>query len=87
MWQARRGRIDKVRVPSASRSAIVTSSAPEAETLRMYSFRLGLLGFAASPALLEDNKAAGDEGVGNYGKPRSSDFSLALLMRTRSRPS
>ncbi|RPD56912.1 carboxylesterase [Lentinus tigrinus ALCF2SS1-7] len=30
-------------------------------------FRLGLLGFAASPALREDNKAAGDEGVGNYG--------------------
>ncbi|KAH9849061.1 carboxylesterase [Lenzites betulinus] len=30
-------------------------------------FRLGLLGFAASPALRDDNKAAGDEGVGNYG--------------------
>ncbi|KZT10231.1 carboxylesterase [Laetiporus sulphureus 93-53] len=30
-------------------------------------YRLGLLGFAASPALREDNKAAGDEGVGNYG--------------------
>ncbi|PIL27775.1 hypothetical protein GSI_10928 [Ganoderma sinense ZZ0214-1] len=30
-------------------------------------FRLGLLGFAASPALHEDNAAAGDEGVGNYG--------------------
>ncbi|KAH9941090.1 carboxylesterase [Epithele typhae] len=30
-------------------------------------FRLGLLGFAASPALLADNQAAGDEGVGNYG--------------------
>ncbi|KAI0747095.1 carboxylesterase [Daedaleopsis nitida] len=29
-------------------------------------FRLGLLAFAASPALREDNKAAGDEGVGNY---------------------
>ena len=27
----------------------------------MSSFRLGLLGFAASLALLEDNKAAGDE--------------------------
>ncbi|TBU29371.1 carboxylesterase [Dichomitus squalens] len=30
-------------------------------------FRLGLLGFAASAALREDNVAAGDEGVGNYG--------------------
>ncbi|KAI0634773.1 carboxylesterase [Trametes polyzona] len=30
-------------------------------------YRLGLLGFAASPALRDDNKAAGDEGVGNYG--------------------
>ncbi|KAI0360388.1 carboxylesterase [Trametes cingulata] len=30
-------------------------------------FRLGLLGFAASPALRDDNHAAGDEGVGNYG--------------------
>ncbi|KAH9917293.1 carboxylesterase [Fomitopsis serialis] len=32
-----------------------------------FNYRLGLLGFAASPALREDNKAAGDEGVGNYG--------------------
>ncbi|CDO71182.1 hypothetical protein BN946_scf184845.g52 [Trametes cinnabarina] len=31
-------------------------------------YRLGLFGFAASPALRDDNKAAGDEGVGNYGK-------------------
>lgn len=30
-------------------------------------FRLGLLGFACSPAILEDNKAAGEEGTGNYG--------------------
>ncbi|KAH8101803.1 Alpha/Beta hydrolase protein [Cristinia sonorae] len=30
-------------------------------------YRLGLLGFASSPQLKEDNKAAGDEGVGNYG--------------------
>ncbi|KAI0777377.1 carboxylesterase [Trametes elegans] len=30
-------------------------------------YRLGLLGFAASPALLDDNKAAGSEGAGNYG--------------------
>ncbi|KAI0674604.1 carboxylesterase [Trametes maxima] len=30
-------------------------------------FRIGLLGFAASQALRDDNKAAGDEGVGNYG--------------------
>ncbi|KAL1941899.1 hypothetical protein VTO73DRAFT_6899 [Trametes versicolor] len=30
-------------------------------------YRLGLLGFAASPALRDDNKSAGDEGVGNYG--------------------
>ncbi|TCD65765.1 hypothetical protein EIP91_002250 [Steccherinum ochraceum] len=30
-------------------------------------FRLGFLGFASSPAIREDNKLAGDEGVGNYG--------------------
>ncbi|KAI9458913.1 alpha/beta-hydrolase [Lactarius psammicola] len=30
-------------------------------------YRLGLLGCAASPKLLEDNKHAGEEGVGNYG--------------------
>ncbi|KIY45143.1 alpha/beta-hydrolase [Fistulina hepatica ATCC 64428] len=30
-------------------------------------YRLGLFGFAASSALREDNKAAGDDGVGNYG--------------------
>ncbi|KAH9057916.1 alpha/beta-hydrolase [Lactarius deliciosus] len=30
-------------------------------------YRLGLLGCAASPKLLEDNKLAGEEGVGNYG--------------------
>ena len=33
----------------------------------LYSYRLGLLGCAASPKLLEDNKLAGEEGVGNYG--------------------
>ncbi|OCH87128.1 carboxylesterase [Obba rivulosa] len=32
-----------------------------------FNYRLGLLGCAASPALRDDNKAAGDEGVGNYG--------------------
>ncbi|KAG7097639.1 hypothetical protein E1B28_004971 [Marasmius oreades] len=32
-----------------------------------FNFRLGLFGFAASPALREDNKSSGDEGVGNYG--------------------
>ncbi|KAJ8087377.1 hypothetical protein PM082_006207 [Marasmius tenuissimus] len=32
-----------------------------------FNFRLGLFGFAASPAIREDNKAAGEEGVGNYG--------------------
>ncbi|PCH44837.1 carboxylesterase [Wolfiporia cocos MD-104 SS10] len=32
-----------------------------------FNYRLSLLGFAASPALREDNKAADDEGVGNYG--------------------
>jgi hypothetical protein len=31
------------------------------------SFRLGLFGFAASPILRDDNKIAGDNGVGNYG--------------------
>lgn len=33
----------------------------------MGSYRLGLLGFAASPQLRVENEAAGDEGVGNYG--------------------
>ncbi|KAL0578116.1 hypothetical protein V5O48_003859 [Marasmius crinis-equi] len=32
-----------------------------------FNFRLGLFGFAASPAIREDNKVAGDDGVGNYG--------------------
>ncbi|EGO03463.1 hypothetical protein SERLA73DRAFT_101623 [Serpula lacrymans var. lacrymans S7.3] len=32
-----------------------------------FNFRLGLFGCAASPKIAEDNKAAGDEGVGNYG--------------------
>lgn len=31
------------------------------------SFRLGLFGFAASQALRDDNKAHGEDGVGNYG--------------------
>ncbi|KAI0790424.1 carboxylesterase [Abortiporus biennis] len=30
-------------------------------------FRLGLLGFAASPALRDDNRDVGEDGVGNYG--------------------
>ncbi|KAF8639283.1 hypothetical protein AX16_010355 [Volvariella volvacea WC 439] len=32
-----------------------------------FNYRLGLFGFAASPSILEDNKLAGDQGVGNYG--------------------
>ncbi|KAJ7064877.1 Alpha/Beta hydrolase protein [Mycena amicta] len=32
-----------------------------------FNFRIGFFGFAASPLLLEDNAAAGDVGVGNYG--------------------
>ncbi|KAI0313164.1 alpha/beta-hydrolase [Amylostereum chailletii] len=32
-----------------------------------FNYRLGILGFAASPQLREDNEAAGGEGVGNYG--------------------
>ncbi|KAK7046884.1 carboxylic ester hydrolase [Favolaschia claudopus] len=32
-----------------------------------FNFRLGLFGFAASPLIREDNEAAGDAGVGNYG--------------------
>ncbi|KIP10837.1 hypothetical protein PHLGIDRAFT_65050 [Phlebiopsis gigantea 11061_1 CR5-6] len=32
-----------------------------------FNYRLGLFGFAASSALREDNHAAGEEGVGNYG--------------------
>ena len=31
------------------------------------SYRLGLLGCAAGPKLLEDNKLSGEDGVGNYG--------------------
>ncbi|KAI6007897.1 Alpha/Beta hydrolase protein [Pisolithus marmoratus] len=30
-------------------------------------YRLGYFGFAASPSIAEDNRSAGDEGVGNYG--------------------
>jgi hypothetical protein len=33
----------------------------------LLSYRLGLLGCAASPKLLEDNKHSGEVGVGNYG--------------------
>ncbi|CAK5272812.1 unnamed protein product [Mycena citricolor] len=33
-----------------------------------FNFRIGLFGFAASPALLEDNRVAGESGVGNYGR-------------------
>ncbi|KNZ73552.1 Lipase 1 [Termitomyces sp. J132] len=32
-----------------------------------FNFRIGLFGFAASPMIREDNDAAGEEGVGNYG--------------------
>ncbi|KAJ6491347.1 Alpha/Beta hydrolase protein [Mycena vitilis] len=32
-----------------------------------FNFRLGLFGFAASRLIREDNKSAGDAGVGNYG--------------------
>ncbi|KAG2003332.1 carotenoid ester lipase [Coprinopsis cinerea AmutBmut pab1-1] len=32
-----------------------------------FNYRIGLLGFAASPMLQEDNKLSGDEGTGNYG--------------------
>ena len=32
-----------------------------------FNYRIGLLGFAASNALREDNASVGDEGVGNYG--------------------
>lgn len=34
------------------------------------SYRLGLLGFAASNMIRDDNKVAGDEGCGNYGQLR-----------------
>lgn len=33
----------------------------------LHSYRLGFFGCAASPKLAEDNHAAGDQGVGNYG--------------------
>lgn len=32
-----------------------------------FNFRLGLFGFASGPALREDNKSVGAQGVGNYG--------------------
>ncbi|KAF9239318.1 Alpha/Beta hydrolase protein [Melanogaster broomeanus] len=32
-----------------------------------FNYRLGFFGFAASPKFAEDNRTAGDEGVGNYG--------------------
>ncbi|KAJ2925090.1 hypothetical protein H1R20_g11996, partial [Candolleomyces eurysporus] len=32
-----------------------------------FNFRIGLLGFAGNNMIREDNKAAGDEGTGNYG--------------------
>ena len=33
----------------------------------LHSFRLGLLGFAFSSVIREDNLAGGDDGSGNYG--------------------
>ncbi|KAH7918253.1 alpha/beta-hydrolase [Leucogyrophana mollusca] len=32
-----------------------------------FNFRLGFFGFAGSPVIAEDNKAVGDDGVGNHG--------------------
>ncbi|KAF8970161.1 Alpha/Beta hydrolase protein [Flammula alnicola] len=32
-----------------------------------FNFRIGLLGFATNPLIRDDNKAAGEEGTGNYG--------------------
>ncbi|CAA7268349.1 unnamed protein product [Cyclocybe aegerita] len=32
-----------------------------------FNYRIGILGFAASPIIREDNRAAGEEGTGNYG--------------------
>ena len=42
------------------------------------SYRIGLFGTAASPTLQEDNESAGDQGVGNYGKPSQSFTSHRL---------
>lgn len=39
----------------------------------LFSYRLGLLGFASSPAIRDDNRAAGEEGVGNYGMSHCLD--------------
>ncbi|CCM01185.1 uncharacterized protein FIBRA_03233 [Fibroporia radiculosa] len=39
-----------------------------------FNYRLGLLGFAASPALRDDNKAAGDEGVGLRDQRRALEW-------------
>ncbi|KAG5341401.1 Lipase 1 [Termitomyces sp. T112] len=43
-----------------------------------FNFRIGLFGFAASPMIREDNDAAGEEGVGNYGM--SYNFCMVTAM-------
>lgn len=43
-------------------------------TPNILSFRLGLFGFGASDLLREDNNAAGEDGVGNYGMLRHFYF-------------
>lgn len=46
--------------------------------LKFASFRIGLFGFAAS-SLLREDKATGDEGIGNYGTFISHLISGALF--------
>ena len=43
------------------------SAAPQVSYLP-HSYRIGLLGFAASNMIRDDNSGAGDEGCGNYGQ-------------------
>ena len=47
---------------------------------KTFSYRLGLFGFGASELLREDNAAAGEEGVGNYGEQNlSHNHNLAVV--------
>lgn len=50
-----------------------------------HSFRIGLLGFAASNMIRDDNKLAGEEGCGNYGM-RSSFSSICAPLTLSSFP-
>lgn len=59
--------IDKPVIMVSFKCVLLSNFFPAGIHVILRSYRLGLLGFAASLALRDDNKAAGDEGVGNYG--------------------